>query len=292
MQRVPIPGLTTLNRNASLVPEAEGSAAQRGIAYVPNGFDASTAVEILVHLHGHNIGSRERSKKTTAPGTVRDVLLDKIEQQVVASGRRMIVLLPQGTPSSVFGPTSASDFDIGKFIDEALAALVTAGVLSTKPGVGPVVLSGHSGGGGQLAVLLSQKGMPRIPATVEGEFLFEAINGTNELAAQTAFLTGKLNAALAAIKAAADDAAKSAYLATSFRFAGFYNSEYYIPFYTQLKQSLDAWFSHNAAALGGVKSSVYTTLRAQYAIHNPSPMVPHDEQVDRNNLLTALRMLP
>jgi hypothetical protein len=292
MRRVPIPDLTSVNHDASLTPEAEGSAAQRAVAYVPLNFDASSAVEILVHLHGHNIGSRERTKKTSAPGTVRDVLLDKIAQQVVASGRRMIVLLPQGTPHSVFGPTSASDFDIGKFIDEALTALVTARVLTAKPAVGPVVLSGHSGGGGELAVLLSQKGTPRIPATLEAEFLFEAINGTNELATQTAFLTGKLNAALAAIKSAADDAAKSAYLATSFRFAGFYNSEFYVPFYTQLKQSLDAWFAHNAAALGGTKSAAYTTLRAQYVVRSPSPPVKHDEQVDHDNLLAGLRMLP
>ena len=292
MQRVPIAGLTTLNRNASAVPEAEGSAAQRAIAYVPPAFDASSAVEILVHLHGHNIGQRQRSAKTSAPGTVRDVLLDKIASQVVASGRRMIVLLPQGTPSSGFGPTSFSDFDIGKFIDEALAALVTAGVLSAKPGVGLVALSGHSGGGGALSVLLSQQGTPRIPATTGAEFLYEAINGTNELATQTSYLTGKLNAALAAIKAAADDAAKSAYLATSFRFAGFYDSEYYVPFYTQLKHALDAWFAQHAAALGGTTSTAYTTLRAQYAIFNPSPPVTHDEQVDHDHLLTSLRMLP
>jgi hypothetical protein len=292
MQRVPIAGLTTLNGIDSAVKWAEGSVKQRAIAYVPNDFDPGTAIEILVHLHGRDDDSRVRFAGSKAsPGTVHDVASDKIAAQVTASGRRMIVLLPQGTAVCAFGPTGMSDFDIGKFIDEALAALVTAGVLSAKPDVGPVILSAHSGGGGELSVLFSQKGTPHIPATVEAEFLFEAINGSTEVAMHAAFITGKLNAALAAIKAAADDAARSAYLATSFRFAGFYNSGIYVTTYPQLRQLVDAWFAHNAGALGGAKSPAYTTLRAQYVIYNP-PFVPHEEQVDRDNLLTALRMLP
>jgi hypothetical protein len=274
------------------MPEAEGSAANRAVAYVPASFDPSTAVEILVHLHGHNIGQRQRSKTTTMPGTVRDVAMDKIPDQIASSGRRMIVLLPQGTGGSVFGPTGASSFDVAAFVSEALDALVAANVLSAKPDVAAVVLSGHSGGGGQLAVLLSQSGRPHVPASVEAEFLFEAINGPNELATQTAYLSEKLNADLAAISAATDAAAAQGYLAKSFRFAGFFNSDYYVPYYTQLRTALNAWFTKNAGALGGTSDPVYVALRANYAVVSPSPPVPHDEAVDRGNLLTALKMLP
>lgn len=240
-----------------------------------------------MHLHGHNIGSRE-----SAATGVRDVATDAIPAQLAAAGRRLIALLPQGTVGSLFGPTSASDFDIPAFIGEALAALVSAGTLSAKPDVASVAVSAHSGGGGALAVLLSQSGMPRIPSSLEAEFLFEAINGPNELATQTAFLTAKLTNDLAAVNAATDADAALRALATSFRFVGFYNSDFYVPFYTALAKSLDGWFAKNAGALGGTSDPVYLALRANYAIIKPSPGIPHDEQVDHDHLLTALKMLP
>jgi hypothetical protein len=272
--------------------EAEGSAANRAIAYVPPSFDASTAVEILVHLHGHNVGYRRRTASTTASGSVRDVLVDTIGSQLASCGRRIIALLPQGTASSVFGPSSAASFDIPAFIDEALSTLVVASAIDSKPDVARVIVSGHSGGGGALSVLVSQDGMPRLPKPVAAEFLFEGINGPNELATQTAFLTANLNADLNAITQATDADAATAYLGTSFRFAGFFNSDFYVPFYTALKKSLDGWFAAKAGVMGGTSDPVFLALRANYAVISPSPAVPHDQQVDHGNLLNALNMLP
>ncbi len=171
----------------------------------------------------------------------------------------MIALLPQGTLMSGFAPSASAPFDIPAFISEALDALVSAGVLAEKPPVSGVILSGHSGGGGALSVLLAQAGNPHVPAVVEAEFLFEGINGPNELATQTAFVTAKLNADLAAVTGATDASAALAYLARSFRFAGFYDSQFYVPFYTQLKTSIAAWFAKNAGAFGGTSDPTYVT---------------------------------
>ncbi len=289
--RVPVAGLKSVNFDPSTSPAAEGSAANRAIAWVPS-ITASAAIEILVHLHGHNIGQRQRTSGTNAPGTVRDVAVDAIPDQLAASGRQMIALLPQGTLMSGFAPAASASFDIPAFISEALDALVSAGVLAEKPPVSGVILSGHSGGGGALSMLLAQAGTPHVPAVLEAEFLFEGINGPNELATQTTYLVGRLNADLAAVKSATDAPAALAYLAGSFRFAGFYDSQYYVPYYTQLKTSIDAWFAKNAGALGGTSDPTYVALRANYAITMPSPAVVHDEMVDHGNLLAALKMLP
>ena len=94
MRRIPIDGLSSVNADAASDPHAVG----RAIALVPATIDGTQPVEILLHLHGFNIGYRQRSgvAGNTDPGTVRDKLQDQLESQVAASGRSTIALLPQG----------------------------------------------------------------------------------------------------------------------------------------------------------------------------------------------------
>jgi hypothetical protein len=294
LRRIPIDGLSSVNAEVASDPHALESAAGRAIAVLPATVDVAQAVEILLHLHGFNIGYRQRSAVAgnTDPGTVRDKVQDQIESQVTGSGRTMIALLPQGTVHSGFGP-SGGRFACDDFITEALAKLVSLGALSAVPSITRVVLSAHSGGGGAVATMLQEASQPRLPSTLGALFYFEAINGTIELSAARTWLGAKLDADLKALQALTSAADQAAYLATSFRFRGFYFSQddFYVPNYTGLKAALDAWFNANAAALGGSGGPNFQALAVNYQIIVPAPFVGHDKMVGAN-LQTALAALP
>jgi hypothetical protein len=294
VQRIPLQGLSSLNQDPAPNPATTESAAGRAILCVPSTLDASQPVEVLLHLHGHNIGLRQRvASSLPDAGTVHDVLMDQIEDQLGSSGRPMIALLPQGTLSSGFS-NGTSAFDCDGFINEALGAAVTAGVWSSAPEISRVLLSAHSGGGGSVAVMAAQAGQPHFPSKICALFLFEAINGPNELSSDTAYITAKLNADLANLNAASD---KLQYLKSSFRLRGVYNpqddspSANYAALYPALRQSIAAWFGRNAPAIGGVGSDTYNAFVANYQIVQPSPYVQHDGIVGGGNLAQALAML-
>ena len=150
IRRIPIDGLTQVNQNPAPSPSTTESAAGRAILCIPSGLDASQPIEVLFHLHGHNVGQRQRAASNLPDaGTVRDVLMDQLEDQLSASGRPMIAILPQGTLTSSFG-NGSTPFDCDTLIVEVLNSAVRAGVWSSPPAISRVVLSGHSGGGVRL----------------------------------------------------------------------------------------------------------------------------------------------
>jgi hypothetical protein len=288
--RIPLQGLAQVNQSSSPDPTTHESAAGRAILCVPESLDASQSVEVLLHFHGYNIGLRQRASNPDA-GSVHDVLMDQIEGQLNSSGRRMIAILPQGTTTSGFS-NGTTQFDCNSCITEVLKAAVSAGVWSSAPTVSRVVLSAHSGGGGFLSVLASQSGQPHFPAPLAALFLFEAINGVNELASETAYIKSKLNADLQKLKgSSASDQLQ--YLASSFRFRGVYNSQdpTYQANYPPLQQSIAQWFSSNAGTIGGTGSDTYKALAANYVIVKPSPFIQHDSILGQGNLGQALAML-
>ncbi len=291
VRRIPLQGLKQVNQDPAPNPATAESAAGRAILIVPASLDASQPVDVLLHLHGHNIGYRQRvASNLPDAASVRDVLVDQIEDQLDRSGRAMIAVLPQGTLVSGFAPSGAL-FDCDSFLDEVLSAAVTAGVWSAAPTVARVVLSGHSGGGNTIGPMAGQSGQPRLPSKIEAMFLFEAINGTNELAGITTYVTQKLNADLAALGSASD---QLDYLKSSFRFRGVYNTQddFYATNYATLTQTIAAWFAKNAAALGGKGSDAYNAFAANYVVVNPNPFVVHDGLLGSGNLLLALGTLP
>lgn len=203
----------------------------------------------------------------------------------------MIAILPQGTLLSGF--SGSAPFSCNTFITEVLSAAVTAGVWSTAPSVSRVILSAHSGGGGTIGPMESESGQPRLPTPMAALFLFEAINGPNELASNTAYLTTKLNADLAALQGLST-ADQLNYLKTGFRFRGIYNTQddFYAGFYGSITQTIQSFFTRNASALGGAGSDVYNAFTVNYQVVKPSPYVAHDGIVGSGNLTQALAMLP
>jgi hypothetical protein len=294
IRRIPLAGLQQVNQDPAANAATTESATGRAILCVPSSFDTSQAVEILFHLHGHNVGYRQRvASSLPDAATVRDVLLDQIETQIAQANRPIVAILPQGTVGSSFG-NGTSPFDCNACIAEVLAAATTAGVWATAPAVSRVMLSAHSGGGGSIAVMESQSGQPHLPSPIAALFLFEAINGTNELAAETAYVTAKLNTDLQGITAAASPADQLTYLQTSFRFRGIYNTQddFYSGFYSTIAQTISSWFTRNAAALGGTGTDTYNAMRANYQVVQPNPYVAHDGILGQGNLGQALAMLP
>jgi hypothetical protein len=291
VRRIPLQGLTGVNQTPAQDPATTESAAGRAILCVPSSLDASNAIEVLLHLHGYNIGYRQRvASSLPNAGSVRDVLMDQIEDQLGSSGRPMIAILPQGTLHSGF--SGSTPFNCNAFITEVLSAAVSAGVWPSAPSISRVVLSAHSGGGGSIAVMESVSGRPQLPTPMAALFLFEAINGPNELASETAYVTAQLNADLQAVQGSSSTDQLN-YLKTSFRFRGVYNTQddFYATNYATIKQTIQSFFSHNAAALGGSGSDLYAALSANYQVVTPSPYVAHDGIVGQGNLGQALAML-
>ena len=186
IRRIPLEGLKQVNQQPAPDPTTTESAAGRAILIVPGSLDATQPIEVLLHLHGFGIGFRQLAGSNVPnAGSVRDVLVDQIEDQIARSGRSMIAVLPQGALKSQFAPASGS-FDCDAFLDEVLGAAVAAGVWAAVPTVTSVVLSGHSGAGGLRSGPMSgQAGQPHLPSKIGAMFLFEAINGSNELAITT-----------------------------------------------------------------------------------------------------------
>ena len=190
----------------------------RAVVLVPDGFDPEKPAEVLLYFHGHNetrrgryAGWRQRSFPRTeatakaglaSDNTVRDVALDQIEQQIEASGRgQMIGILPQGGPQHQFGDIAGDDY-IRDVLEKANTAQPT--VLKAVPKEWKVVLSGHSGGGWEVANQLSAG--PGFKA-LEGIVLFDAEGMKDEIVKRL----GEDLAAVSDLTRTAPD--RSAYLA-------------------------------------------------------------------------------
>lgn len=165
----------------------------RAVVLVPDGFRPDQPTEVLLYFHGHTeawrgryAGWRQRTFKPNretkdaglvSDDTVRDVALDQIEQQLQASGHgQMIGILPQGGPQHQFGDIAGDDY-IRDVLEKASSA--HPAILRSAPKEWKVVLSGHSGGGWEVANQLS--GAPRF-AALEGIILFDAEGMKDEIA--------------------------------------------------------------------------------------------------------------
>ncbi len=149
---------------------------RKAIVLIPSRLDPSGPVDVLLHLHGHNVGYEGDSLEN-----VRDVQKDQIEQQLLASGYiQMIAILPQGSAKSVFQGVNTTTY-VGS-VFTALNNLVVWGnnkdekPILVKTEGHNVILSAHSGGGALLSSLLEQRGRHVNPGGLKGLFLFDSIN--------------------------------------------------------------------------------------------------------------------
>jgi hypothetical protein len=345
MLRIPISGLKEGNQDVSVSSETKEAAADpakpgetsdprgRAIVIVPASMTSSPPekVEVLLHLHGHNVGYRARNTQTSeggmdkgamAPNTVRDVTADKIEQQLEASNRPMIGVLPQGTTGSGFG---AAGLDSTAFINEALAKVAVELKWPKAPQAGSVVLSAHSGGGGRVAEMLPVGGKAlkgSLPAGMKELVLLDAINGPNELSRVKAWVLDQLAQDLSNLTGKSEPDQR-AYLKTSLRLRARYTPKYPVEFnekvhkgqpfveeggkkwltdasgkkvikgygveYEQLEAAINGWFKAKAS---GLPSAVLAEFRSNYSV-TPAGHSFHDAIVGRDDaLLKAIKDLP
>lgn len=149
---------------------------KQAIVLIPARLNPNNSIDVLLHLHGHNVGYEGVSLDT-----VRDVQKDQIEQQLLASGRKqMIAILPQGSKLSEFQGVNTTTY-----VGSVFTALNNLGIwgknsdentILTKTDGHKVILSAHSGGGALLSSLVEKSGKPTNPGGLEGLFLFDSIN--------------------------------------------------------------------------------------------------------------------
>lgn len=172
MRRIPLEGLP--------------GGAPQAIVVLPAGVTGGKApLDVLLHFHGQNEGNRAG----------RDITVDRVEEQLEATGRRAIAILPQGTTRAIFAP-----FDADTYINSVNAKLTTMRVWPSAPPRGKVVISGHSGGGrGATEMITGIAGAP--PLGMAEVALFDGITGPMELDGVTRWVDDQLDAALTKLRA-------------------------------------------------------------------------------------------
>ncbi|MFN8376953.1 MAG: hypothetical protein U0694_29270, partial [Anaerolineae bacterium] len=278
VRRIPIEGLThgnqdagRMNRYGNKVSTSE-SAAGRAVVLIPQGIDPAKPVEVLFHLHGFNEGYRQH-----ANGTVDDVEVFRIEQQLQAVAmqgppnaegqptlsRQLIAVMPQLGTQSQFGDKDAQAL-LGEVFQKLNDMSAWGAKVSGPTSAQSVIMSAHSGGGGQVASLLGSPS--KMVKNLHELILFDAMNGDGQEQKVEKWLLNKLNDEKSALDALAQNGGSQAeiaaqqlqYAQSGFVFRGYYSqSSYYKPRYITLENALKAWFKSHAAALGGEQSPVY-----------------------------------
>jgi len=118
------------------------------LVFVPAAWDGAGAVDLIVHLHGHNTTARD------------EVTQHRLREQLHGSGRRAVLVVPQG-------PVDARDGDFGRLmvgdglrrLVEDVVALLHRDGLARDARVGDVILSAHSGGFHAVAMMLERGGV-------------------------------------------------------------------------------------------------------------------------------------
>ncbi|HEX3690788.1 MAG TPA: hypothetical protein VHV28_13895 [Solirubrobacteraceae bacterium] len=269
--RIPVDGLPDGFAGQDPQPKiTRESASKRAIVVVPDKADLSSGnIEVLLHFHGRNIGYRER----TAGRTVRDVVVDQIEQQLAASGRNMVAVLPQGR---VEGDSKMTKFGIGvpsTYVNSVLALALSHLPAARQPPsgkleAGRLVVSGHSGGG-PYAVAYGNYAQNWPSSSVDDwvdappVLLFDGINGPGELATLESDLDIWLREDLKWLSQSTDQLGLLSRRGLKFRSTWGTGSD---PVYQRMNEALDrwltTWFTKNAT----VPTAVTTAWRNQYRI--------------------------
>jgi hypothetical protein len=271
------------------------SAKGRAIVLVPQALRPEADIEVLIHLHGYTesagrpyagwreltpaaAGTKDRTLHQLRQGVdqddvapVRDVALDRAEQQLQDSGyAQTVIVLPQGGLHSQFGRSGDYNFDSGKYVENVVSRLVTDGVWRRAPNVARVSMAGHSGAGATLAGMARESvrreagRKPGASSTLTGDLvLLDAINTGSELAAFRDWALMRLDRDLAALKGMRSEAEKLGYLRTAQKLRGYHSrTGSYGERYRQLDRAIGGWFSEHAADLGPVAPC----LRANFSI--------------------------
>lgn len=284
-RRIPLDRVRAANQSPATDGATRESAADRCIVIIPSQLDATRPVDILLHLHGMNIGYRQRDAKAADAETVRDVHRDEIEQQILAAERNIIAILPQGSGAPSFG-----EFSTDVLITEVLGRLHSLEPPALPAAVqrGRTLLSGHSGGGSRIGAMAAP-GSKQALDGVDEVVLFDAEGS----AGWGAWVSAQLERDKQALRAAQTPEAQRAYLRTSKRFRGYYGiGGHYQPAYQAVKMRRDQFFKAARKDLLHLPADVWVLFESNYRIEGvpyQGGVEGHNNMVGGGNLSAALR---
>ena len=153
------------------------------VVLIPEWLPELSTVEVLLHLHGHQLKGYDLGYETAYDETL--YRFSHSLDQFAATKRPIIGVLPQGSSTSEFGKGGTKDVNVGDYIQQAIAAVPPdQWPNNTAPKAGGVILSGHSGAGAGFSDILGTEKMPHstkgTPGQLEGLFSFDTINAMNE----------------------------------------------------------------------------------------------------------------
>jgi hypothetical protein len=235
--------------------------ATRAIVALPASVTGGPApVDVLLHFHGRNEGYESG----------RDIVIDRVEEQLETSARRMLAILPQGTRKAEFQP-----FDANTYIRAVLTQLASLAIWTTPAPPGAVVLSGHSGGG-KAAMDIVGGGAAQPPTGLSEVALFDGINGPEELDVVTGWVRIELDKALGRLRSpgVAGVPDKENQVLGSVVFLRAYHSGSatakpsrrivdYPGLHASLRHFIAGWFDDHA---GELSPQVATTLQAHFQV--------------------------
>ncbi len=131
--------------------------------FVPRGFRPTRKTDFIVHFHGWG-------------GDVTNVFHHyKVAEQMVASGRNAILIVPQGPwhASDSFGGKLEDVDGFKRFMHEAVETLRAKGIIKSDK-IGKIILSGHSGGYHVMSSIVEQGGLND---RIKEVWLFDALYG-------------------------------------------------------------------------------------------------------------------
>jgi LAS superfamily LD-carboxypeptidase LdcB len=273
--RIPLEGLQAGNHDPNNLPALTGEAADgKAVILIPKALtrdkiDPTKPLEVLLHFHGHSIGYRQANSTIDdrtghwERGWVEDVDIDQIAQQIEASGRSLVAVLPQGTNHSGFGKAPSPPKNYFKnYLDEVFKALVSRQIWTQIPTVKRVILSAHSGGGDFLVNSVGDLPTFDLPPAV---FLFDAINNDTGRSAYWIWLKRYLDAELNLITSRKlSDPLQ--YVKDSLQWLAFHSNRSYQRAHDQFAKDLNAWFASHEKDLGGKSTPVYEQMKANYQV--------------------------
>jgi hypothetical protein len=301
MRRIPVDGipggLTQKVLGGASGKLTDEAADHRAIAVLPSKLSPGAAVDVIVHLHGYaeDAGTRPYAGwRQHGGGSVRDVDLDRVEQQMDSASRPQLMgVLPQGGEKSQFQGKDPYGLDFGPYLTDVLhrlAELKAFGAADRPPSVGRVIVSAHSGGGHTTARLLGRGGAIAQAGHPEqgrlGEVaLFEAINNPDELKTTWGWVEGELARLRRTITSGAPDQKKDEAVASAPRLRAYSRKTGgYGGRHKTLESRIADWHAKNGSSLGAWRERVADLHRVVWT------GVEHEHQV-RERLDDAIAAL-
>lgn len=134
--------------------------------YIPAAYRKSTKTDLIVHFHGWGNNIR------------RSIEQFKLAEQLEASGRNMILVVPEGprnAPDSFYGNLCDQN-GFSLFVNELMDSLYESRIIRSKE-VGELILSGHSGAYYVIAHILRHGGYTE---NISEVFLFDGLYALEE----------------------------------------------------------------------------------------------------------------